>query len=429
MELLQVFKTPAARVPRPMVGEAKIADLPDPALAIIPLEYPERLLFQALVQVGETVARNQVIGRSEQENCLHAPISGTVEEVRRIWTASGHHVPALVIRAGEGPVLTGDHELTCRGLDPDRATRVELLKAGGVISPWTTPGLHEAETGTDGLPDIRQVVVLGHDVEPTQQFQELLLTERAPTLLQGMKLLRDVAADPRIILTVSRRRAAWARETFGDGLTVHVVPDDYSRRLPRVLVPRITGVDVPVNAPYRSRGLGVMTVEAALAAQDALEGRPFVRKTLTVSGGALPRPRTVRVALGTRIGTILAACGLDLPVGGRLVAGGPMRGRALYTEDTPLDKFVDGLHVLTADELPAEVNRNCVNCGRCARACPVNIQVHMVGRCVQFDQLEATREYHPEVCLDCGLCTYVCPARRPLVQLVNIAKSYLRSNS
>jgi electron transport complex protein RnfC len=63
------------------------------------------------------------------------------------------------------------------------------------------------------------------------------------------------------------------------------------------------------------------------------------------------------------------------------------------------------------------------------RACPANLQVHMIGRCVQFGQVAEAVDYHPEACFDCGLCTFVCPARRPLVQLVNMAKSHIRSAS
>ncbi len=54
----------------------------------------------------------------------------------------------------------------------------------------------------------------------------------------------------------------------------------------------------------------------------------------------------------------------------------------------------------------------------------MNLQVHLLGRCVEYDQFAAACEYHPEACLECGLCTFVCPSHRPLVQMVRMAKRY-----
>lgn len=429
MSVLNIFKTPAARVPKPCAVESEIRELPAPESVIIPLEYPERLLFKPLVRVGDQVACNQVIARSDFDNCLHAPVSGKMTELARIWTASGHQVPAVKIVTEGEETQTQDQRLASLKIDPDRATRVELLKAGGVISPWTTPGSKQAEASGENLPEINHVVLVGHDEEPTQHVLDLLLKNHAETLKPGLSLLSEVAPHATVWLTVNKRDRRWAENIFGEQVKVVAVSDEYRHRLVDVLAPAITGVPVPNLMPYRERGLAVLTVEAALAAQGALAGQPFVRKTLTVSGGSLKKPVTVSTPLGTPISQVLKAVGQSAPEAGRLLAGGPMQGAALYTEETPVDKFVHGVHLIPPHELPAEVNRNCVNCGRCVRACPVNLQVNMIGRCVQFGQTAETVDYHPEACFDCGLCTFVCPARRPLVQLMNMAKSHIRSAS
>ena len=287
--------------------------------------------------------------------------------------------------------------------------------------------MDQSESSADA--EIRHLVIVGHDVEPTQHVQELLLQERESHLSDGLRLLRDVAPQAEIFLTVPRSLVDWARDTFEGSLNVFGVSDEYRRRLVRMLVAQLTGIAVPPSVPYRSRGVAVMSVETALAAQDALEGRPFVRKTVTVSGRALSSPLTVRAPLGTSVKEILAACGLDLNDAGRVLAGGPMSGVAIFSGETPLCKFQHGIHLLDADELPGVVNRTCVNCGRCVRACPVHLQVNLIGRCVEFDQLNDAGTYHPEACLECGLCAFVCPAGRPLVQLVNLANRHLRRSA
>jgi electron transport complex protein RnfC len=129
------------------------------------------------------------------------------------------------------------------------------------------------------------------------------------------------------------------------------------------------------------------------------------------------------------VGDLLAFCGIEAPEAGRVLAGGPMQGTALFSLDTPVDKQVPGIHLIRERDLSDEVNLNCVNCGRCVQACPVHLQVHLIGRCVEFDLLDEALVHHPEACLECGLCAYVCPARRPLVQMVQVANKNRRKSS
>lgn len=424
MNLLDALKTPAARVPRFPEGSTEIVDIPDPQEVVIPLEYPERILFKPTVAVDEEVAENQVIGRSEMGNCIHASIGGKVKEVRKIWTARGHNVPAIVIERGSPPPLAPAEAVAQSGLELGSASRLDLLKAGGVISPWTTPGREHCEDDLAGYPDMEHLVIKAVHEEPTIFNWENLLRDNVELCLDGLKKVAEIAPRARLWLLVSRRIEGWARDTFGGSIEVVGIGDDYRNRIERVVVPRITGRDVPATLPYRSAGIGVLSVENALAALAALRGEPYTRKTVTIAGAGLEKAVTVRAPLGTRMCDILASRGLELPVGGRIVAGGPMKGVAQYTDETPLTKLQHGIFLMTADQLPSEVNLTCINCGRCTRACPVNLQVHMIARCVEYDLLAEARERHPEACNECGLCAFVCPSHRPLVQLMRMANRY-----
>lgn len=424
MSLLDLLKPPAARVPRRIESDPEIVDLPDPESVVIPLEYPGRILFRPTVQAGDEVARNQVIGRSELGNCIHASIGGRVDEIRAVWTARGYHVPAVEIVRGSPPALAPEETLAQSGLDLASASRLELLRVGGVITPWTTPGHMDCEGDLDAYPPIRHIVLLAMHQEPTISNQELLLRARADDIRDGVRRVTEIEPQAKLWLLTSRSLRDWAAETFGDAVEVVGLPDDYRNRLKRVVIPRLTGIRIPVDQAYRSHGVGVLTVENALAALDALSGRPFTHKTVTLTGDSLPRPVTLRAPLGTRLRDLLANRGLSLPEGGRLIAGGPMHGTAQYTDETPLTKLQHGVYLMAADRLHTELNLTCVNCGRCTQACPQNIQVHLLGRCVEYDQMADALALHPEACHECGLCAFVCPAHRPLVQLVKMAKKY-----
>lgn len=429
MSLLDLVRAPEARVPVGTRPQPAIVDLPEPESVVIPLEYPGQILFEPTVKVGATIAAGEVIGRSSLGNCVHASIGGKVREIRPIWSARSHHVPAVVIERADVPALSTTELMARQHKVPQRATRLDMLRAGGVISPWTTPGRDHREDDVGNYPEMTHVVVKGLNEEPALYNFEWLLREHADELATGLHRMAELVPQARIYLTVSRDLVGWARERFGDLAEVAGVSPAFRHRLERIVIPRITGIHVPHNAAFRARGLAVLSVEHALSAVAALAGRPFLQKTLTVVGAGVGEPRVVRVPLGTRVSDVLAALEITVPEEGRVTIGGAMMGLALADLQTPIDKFSHGIYLQERAELPVERNLVCINCGRCTRACPVRLQVHLMGRAVEFDQLDRAVAMDPEACLECGLCAFVCPSHRPLVQLVRMAKRHGRSQA
>lgn len=420
MSLLDLVKSPAARVPGPQPGGGQIRDLSDPGQVVIPLEYPGQVLFQPTVAVGDTVTVRDVVGRSERGSCVHASVSGTVREMRTVWTPSSHHVPAVVIDRDERPGEQPANPLA----ELHQPSRGELLRAAGVLSPWTAPGWLHSEIDVEGYPEAKHVVLVAYDEEPTIAANEMLLLAHGERLIANLERMRDLAPRAALKLLVRQGLVGQAREIVGDTMEVVGVPDTYKKRLLRLLVPGVTGEDLTHTDTFREHGIAVLSVEEALQLLDASDGVPVTQKVLTVAGAGLDQPVTVRTVLGTTVGDLLTALGLGETDPARVVIGGPMQGKAIASLDTPIDKFSHGLFLVADHELPSERNLICVHCGRCTQSCPVNLQVHLLGRAVEFDQLEPAQEYHPEVCMECGLCAFVCPSHRPLVQLVRIAKQF-----
>ena len=424
MSVLDVLKPPASRVPIPAGCSLEIIDLPAPDQVLIPLEYPGQILFRPMVQAGDEVACNQVIGRSEHGNFIHASISGKVLELKTMWAARSFHVPAVAIQKNDTPPLAGDELLRQCDINPQSATRLDLLRAAGVVSPWTTPGYNDSEGDIEDYPEITQIVIKGVNQEPTICSFRLLMRTRTGEVQEALRRLAEIVPHARILLAVSRADGKWARETFSDLAEVSSLPNDFRGRIERQYVGRLTGIKVPNNASYRSGGVAVKSVEQLLDMYDALEGHPCIRKTVTISSGNEFQPVTVRTAVGTSIGDLLASQNLVVEDGDRVIMGGPMTGTAQFTLETPLSKFQAGVHVIKARDIIADTNLICVNCGRCTRACPVNLQVHLIGRFVEFDQFSEAQIFHPEACIECGLCAFVCPAHRPLLQMVKMAVNF-----
>ena len=115
-------------------------------------------------------------------------------------------------------------------------------------------------------------------------------------------------------------------------------------------------------------------------------------------------------------GMLMAAARLDLPA--IVVAGGPMRGYAQYSLDAAVDAGIDAITILEGESVISASPDPCVNCGPCIDACPVNLQIQLIGRYAEFHLFDRTVELGIEECIECGICAAVCTARRPLLQLV-----------
>ena len=102
-----------------------------------------------------------------------------------------------------------------------------------------------------------------------------------------------------------------------------------------------------------------------------------------------------------------------------------MTGPALADLDVPIAKGTSGIVVLGPDEVAPSVDGDqpCIRCGRCTEACPMFLQPFQIAVQANRQDWKATEPLHPIDCIECGACSYVCPTRRPLLQLIRLAKA------
>jgi electron transport complex protein RnfC len=416
--LLKLFKR-KPMLPALTDYDPVIRQIADPDRVMIPLDYPGRIHYLPTVKTGDTVRKGQIIGKSRIGNCVCASINGTVGEITTVWTAQSFHSPAIVIEKNgdepmapveifDGPVVPGDLE-----------SAMERLRSAGVAPPWSLSGRDYGEGEIPDLPKIEAIIITGVRQETTIVASELLLLQQADKVAEGLKRIGALLPDARICLTAPEHHRPWAESRFVDLAEVVFLPGNYTGRIDREVFTRFLGRRIPNRESFRYHGVAVLNVEYLLAVVDALDGiSPFTQKCLTISGTNIDTAVTVRFPLGSSIKHILDSQGLKVSDYTRPVVGGPMMGVAQYSDQTPLT-YNNGLYLIAEDVAPFDSIAPCINCGRCARACPVDIQVHLVNRMIEFGQLEAARKLHPEACHECGLCATVCPAERPIVQLLH----------
>jgi electron transport complex protein RnfC len=134
----------------------------------------------------------------------------------------------------------------------------------------------------------------------------------------------------------------------------------------------------------------------------------------------------VEALIGTPISEVFNFCGGFGIVPKKILMGGPMMGIAQFTLDTPVLKHTNAL--LAFDETKAVLPKEqaCIRCGRCVKACPMNLLPLQLNNNTIKENIEELNKYHVMDCIECGSCAYVCPAKINLVQSIRLGKAQVK---
>ena len=296
-----------------------------------------------------------------------------------------------------------------------------------------TPGLEKADQYLNTLPGISDInalihpetplntiVVNGMDKDLLVMTQQMVVKTRADDLKEGIELLKKITGNPKVILIVPPNLSAEAAKS---GVQVQTVTPSYPNSLPEMIMKDVLNQVVPAGKTCSSLGVGFIDAEGVAALKSAItEGKPPVTKMVSVIGKN-EKTQVIRVRLGTPIHAVLSALRIPLEQGDRLVIGGPMTGRSIYSEEMPILQDTDAIMVQGKDQLAHNEDVPCVNCGECVRACPVRIPVNMLVRLLENSRYEeAAKDYDLLSCIECGICSYVCEARIPIFHYIMLGK-------
>ena len=154
----------------------------------------------------------------------------------------------------------------------------------------------------------------------------------------------------------------------------------------------------------------------------------MTERIVTVSGDAIKEPCNFLMKIGTSYKELVEAAGGFKGEVAKLIAGGPMMGRAIYTLDIPATKGSSAILALSRDEAAEYEPSNCIRCGRCVSVCPGRVMPNVLGDLVEANDLDEFVNANGMECCECGCCSYVCPAKRPLTQAIAGTRKLILAN-
>ena len=110
----------------------------------------------------------------------------------------------------------------------------------------------------------------------------------------------------------------------------------------------------------------------------------------------------------------------------KMVSGGPMMGLPIFSLDMPVSRNSSALLAFVKDPTEGQVETNCINCGRCVKACPINLVPTRMYKAAKAGNFEEYIRLNGPECITCGSCSFVCPAKKPLTPYFSYMKFAVR---
>ena len=387
-----------------------------------------------MVRPGDPVTVGQPIARRGQTGAAaHASVSGRVIAIEDRPHPWGGWSPAIVIHnddrnspyPGHTPPLD-PHQFTLEQM-VERVAEAGIVGMGGGCFP-TWEKIFRSAGKIDTL------IVNAAECEPYVTSDHRLLLERGERILRGAQALSQCLQCERVVLVTEGDKLnaveAVERRLRRSGGRVQILPvrTCYPLGAEKQIIQTVTGREVPPGGSPLDVKCAVFNVATVYAIHDALfMGRPLTHRAVTVTGGAVTRPRNLWVPIGTPLRHLLETCGGLKEEADLTLTGGPMMGIALTDLNAPVTKDTNSLVCLTSWEHKPDIPSGvCIRCGKCVAACPMHLAPTIIRRALEEQDLDKLAKYHLEDCNSCGCCSFICPAQIPLVETVASAAALLR---
>ena len=419
-------------------NDAVTQQAPLPKVAIFPMSQHIGAPAKPVVKKGDKVKVGTLIaetGGFVSAN-IYSSVSGTVLKVDNAINASGYQQPAITItvegdeweesidRSEKLETLESHPELTPEEI-VNRIKKVGVVGMGGACFPThiklCPPPDAKAEC----------VIINGVECEPYITSDYRLMIERSDELIEGVKILMAGAKVDKGYIGIENNKPTaielLTRKLKEKNITnIEVVPlaKKYPQGGEKQLVDAVIGRQVPAPPAIPANvGAIVQNAGTAVAVYEAvMKNKPLFERYTTVTGKKLKKPSNFLVRMGTTFGELIDLCG-GLPEGdNKVLAGGPMMGKAVHSLDVPVGKGQNSITILTDEDAHRKAAQPCIRCAKCVSVCPMGLEPYLLAKGSELKKWELLENEMVTSCIECGSCQFTCPAHRPLLDNIRLGK-------
>lgn len=419
-------------------NDAVTQPAPLPKQAVFPLSQHIGAPAKPVVKKGDKVKVGTLIAEAGGfiSAPIHSSVSGTVFKVDNAINASGYLQPAIIINVeGDEWEETIDRSDKLETLEehPELTPEeiVNRIKAAGVVGMGGAcfPTFVKLCPPPGTKPEC--VIINGVECEPYITSDYRLMMEKGDQLIEGVKILMAGAKVNKGYIGIEDNKPAaidlLAKKLQEKGISnIEVVPlaKKYPQGGEKQLVDAVIGRQVPappaipvnVGAIVQNAGTAVAVYEAVM------KHKPLFERYTTVTGKKVAKPSNFLVRMGTSFGELIDLCG-GLPDGeNKVLAGGPMMGKAVNSLDVPVGKGQNSVTILTDDDAHRKEAQPCIRCAKCVSACPMGLEPFLLATGSALKKWDMLEKEMITSCIECGSCQFTCPAHRPMLDNIRLGK-------
>lgn len=389
-----------------------------------------------IVKKGDRVLAGQLIAEAAGfvSANIHASVSGTVKTIEPRLTSSGSKVNSIIIE--------NDKQYETLAYTPndkplDELTREEVINAiqkAGIVGMGGAGFPTHVKLSPKNLDDIDFIIVNASECEPYLTSDYRRIIDDSDKVIEGLRIVLAIFPNAQGIIAVEDNKPKAIKllqdKLAGDArIRVNAMPTKYPEGAERQLIFANTGRYINSSMLPADAGCIVHNVDTVYAICEAVrEGKPLTERLVTVSGDAIKNPCNIRMKIGTNYQELIDCAEGFSKDPAKLVAGGPMMGKAIYTTDIPATKSSSAILALSEDAVAEMEPSACIRCGRCIEVCPGRVMPNKLATLAARNDIDAFVKNNGMECCECGCCSYVCPARRHLTQMIAGTRKLVLAN-
>ena len=400
-----------------------------PKQAIFPLSQHIGAPAKPVVQRGDKVKVGTLL--AEAGGFVSAPIyssvSGTVAKIDEEFDATDYRKPVIIVNVEgdewEENIDRGDKLETLADhpeLTPEEI--VNRVQAAGVTGMGGAGFPTHVKLCPPPTAKAECIIVNAVECEPYITSDYRLMMEHPDEIIIGLELLMKAAKVERGYIGIEENKPEAIKlltEKTANDSRIEVVPlaQKYPQGGEKQLVDAVIHRQVPAPPAIPVNvGAIVQNVGTTFAVYEAvMKRKPLIERYTTVTGKRIKRPGNFLVRIGTPFSQLIEACG-GMPEGdNKVLAGGPMMGKAVISLNTPVCKGTNSITVISGDEAHRKKVQPCIRCAKCVSVCPMGLEPYLIATLSAFKEYERAENEDIVSCIACGSCQYTCPSGRPIL--------------
>lgn len=386
-----------------------------------------------LVKKGDEVKVGQKIGDTDAfvSVPIHSSVSGTVKKIDTQRSATGGQDTLVVIETDKEQTLSEE----CRKPEyDDQPGFIHAVRESGLAGLGGASFPTHIKFNPKNIDDVDTFIVNGAECEPFITSDHRTMLEDAQNVLDGtLEVMKWLDVKHGYIAIEENKPDAIARfdemikEQGIENLSTFKLQARYPKGAERVLIYEVTGRTCDAGVLPADVGVIVSNVTSiAFLGQYLKDGVPLIKKRVTVDGDAVAKPANVMAPIGSSVYDVIQFCGGYKEPPKKILMGGPMMGRAIYSDEMPLVKNNNAILAFSKEQAYIPEETACINCGRCHKACPFNLLPTGYADAYEKHDAQTLKDLAVMQCMECGSCSFVCPAHRPLAFINKLGKAMVK---